>query len=244
LYLWWPRKIGVLRALWPRVDAGARVFWRDLHACVAAWFALLILCFLVTALPWTAFWGGQLLAPVQSRLNQDNPAGFNPGGVTASELSNVLPALDTTVAHARAQGVVGTLQIRLSPEAGSDWWIHNTDCAPGQDRYLDVPEHRNPFMVRLIDAGVHLHQGDFGAINRWGNTLVAATLIWMSVTGLCSWWMRRPRGAPIAPPRSTTTWPNALAIIIVAMSLMLPLLGASVLLLMGVDAGRRWIVRG
>ncbi len=78
LYLWWPRGTTWLRALWPRTTKGARIFWRDLHACIAAWFSLLILCFRFTAMPWTEFWGGQILRPVQQQLGQQNPAGFSP----------------------------------------------------------------------------------------------------------------------------------------------------------------------
>ena len=40
-----------------RASRGSRVFWRDLHATVGIWFAVVILAFLVTAFPWTTFWG-------------------------------------------------------------------------------------------------------------------------------------------------------------------------------------------
>ena len=79
LYLWWPRDgRSIARALLPRLHAGARIFWRDLQACVAVWFSALIVLFLLTALPWTHFWGGSVLKPLQSLLRQDTPsaAGF------------------------------------------------------------------------------------------------------------------------------------------------------------------------
>lgn len=256
LYLWWPRKISWLRALWPRSGAGARVFWRDLHACVAVWFSLLILSFLVTALPWTAFWGGQILTPVQQRLAQENPAGFSPGGAAGGLLVEALPAADRAIAEARARGVVGTLQLRLGAMPESDWWIHNLDSPPGLDRYLmadryagtittDIHGRENPLMARAIDAGVHLHQGDYGAINRWGNTAVSVALVWMSLTGLVSWWLRRPRGTGLAAPTAVDVrWPRALIAGAVLLCLLLPLLGASVLVLLMLDpllsvAGRR-----
>lgn len=80
LYLWWPRDGRGLRALVPRLRGRAWVFWRDLHACVAVWFSLLIVLFLFTALPWTSFWGGQVLGRVQAALEQQAPpaAGFAP----------------------------------------------------------------------------------------------------------------------------------------------------------------------
>src|SRR3954464_5034302 len=38
LYLWWPRETrGLAGVLYPRLDAGQRVFWRDLHAVAGIW---------------------------------------------------------------------------------------------------------------------------------------------------------------------------------------------------------------
>ena len=247
LYLWWPRGMGWLRALWPRTRKGARVFWRDLHACVAAWFSILILCFLFTALPWTAFWGGQILGPIQRGLDQQNPAGFSPGGASLGSIVLAGRALDRLVAEARQDGVVGTLEIRLGAEPNSEWWIHNVDSPPGQDRYLiadrysghinaNIRGSENPVMARLIDAGVHLHQGDYGALNRWGNTAVAAALIWMTVTGLTSWWKRRPKGSFGVPAKSNAAWPRTLVVATVCASAIFPLLGMSVAALWLFDA--------
>ena len=255
LYLWWPRGIGWRRALWPRTDRGSRLFWRDLHACVAAWFALLILTFLMTALPWTAFWGGHVLGPVQDRFEQRNPAGFSPGGATAQQVLAAAPALDSAVSGARQRGVVGALQIRLGAAPGSPWWMHNVDVAPSADRTVianaasgvilnDVAPQTTPPLARLIDMGVHLHQGDFGAINRWGNTAVALALMWMTVTGLVSWWRRRPHGAWGVPARSNAAWPRGLLVAAFVACVVLPLLGASVAALWAFDRTARVFARG
>jgi len=213
-----------------------------LHACVAAWFALLILGFLLTAMPWTAFWGGQILGPIQRGLDQQNPAGFGPGGASLGSAVLAGRALDRLVADARHDGVVGTLQIRLGAAPNGDWWVHNTDSPPGQDRYLvadrysgaikaNIHGSENPVMARLIDAGVHLHQGDYGWFNRWGNTAVAAALIWITITGLTSWWKRRPKGSFGAPAKSKARWPPALAGSGIVACAIFPLLGLSVAVL-------------
>ncbi len=99
-------------------------------------------------------------------------------------------------------------------------------------------------MARLIDAGVHLHQGDYGALNRWGNTAVAAALIWMTVTGLMSWWTRRPRRSLGVPPKSNVKWPRGLVAAAVVACAILPLLGASVATLWLVDALRMRVSTG
>lgn len=73
LHLWWPRDGRGRHALWPRLRGGGWIFWRDLHACVAVWFSLLIVLFLFTTLPWTSFRGGRVLGPVQRALGQQPP---------------------------------------------------------------------------------------------------------------------------------------------------------------------------
>ena len=67
LYLWWPRLRslrgrGWTGVLWPRLRAGRRLFWRDLHAVTGFWVSGSVLVLLVTALPWAGVWGGALAA--------------------------------------------------------------------------------------------------------------------------------------------------------------------------------------
>ena len=77
LYLWWPRSTkGLAGVLYPRLRGGSRVFWRDLHATVGVYFALIFLAFLFTALPWTTFWGANILQPIQRSLGQSSPQAF------------------------------------------------------------------------------------------------------------------------------------------------------------------------
>jgi uncharacterized iron-regulated membrane protein len=61
LYLWWPRSaLGLAGVLYPRLGAGRRLFWRDLHACAGVWVSALALFLLVSGLPWAKSWGGYL----------------------------------------------------------------------------------------------------------------------------------------------------------------------------------------
>jgi len=57
LYLWWPRGSGLAGVVWPRLSAGGRVFWRDLHAVTGFWVSSLALVLLFTGLPWADAWG-------------------------------------------------------------------------------------------------------------------------------------------------------------------------------------------
>lgn len=61
VFLWWPRKgAKIWGVLLPRLQwANQRLFWRDMHAVVGFWSALLILFMLLSGLPWAGFWGTQ-----------------------------------------------------------------------------------------------------------------------------------------------------------------------------------------
>jgi len=241
LYLWWPRGRGV-GALWPRTGAGTRVLLRDLHSCVAAWFSVVFLFFLISALPWTAFWGGKLLSTIESNIGQKSPAGFSPGGASVAQFANASLPIEQAVSAARQAGVHGTLDIRLAPWPGAPLFMTNTHVFPSQDRTLladpsagairgDFRNDQIPVIPRLVALGIHVHQADFGPINIWLNTAFASSLIWLSVTGVLSWWKRRPAGTVGAPPKPDGDMPLAVrAMVIVACALM-PLFGASIVLI-------------
>ena len=241
LYLWWPRGRG-LAALWPRAGAGPRVLLRDLHSCVAVWFSVVFLFFLISALPWTAFWGNTVLRAIESNTGQSSPAGFSPGGASIAQFSNASLPIERAVAAARRTGVHGTLDIRLAPWPGAPLFMTNTGVSPSQDRTVladpaagsvsgDYTNQQIPAIPRLVALGVHVHQADFGPVNVWLNTAFAVSLIWLSVTGVLSWWSRRPAGKVGAPPKVTSGIPVAVRAILIAACVLMPLFGASVLLI-------------
>jgi len=56
-YLWWPRGADLAGVLYPRFGRGSRMLLRDLHAVTGFYLTLFALFLLITALPWTKFWG-------------------------------------------------------------------------------------------------------------------------------------------------------------------------------------------
>ena len=89
---------------------------------------------------------------------------------------------------------------------------------------------------RAVAVGVDLHEGSyFGRANRWLNTAVSAALLWTVGTGFVSWWMRRPQGRLGAPVRSEIRLPRGLIAAALALCLLLPMLGLSVLALWALD---------
>jgi uncharacterized iron-regulated membrane protein len=241
LFLWWPRGRG-LAALWPRTGAGTRVLLRDLHSCVAVWFCVVFLFFLISALPWTAFWGGKVLSAIESNTGQKSPSGFSPGGASVAQFSNAAVPIEQAATAARRANVRGTLDIRLAPWPGAQLFMTNTHVLPSQDRTLladpvagairgDFTNEQIPVIPRLVALGIHVHQADFGPLNIWLNTTFAASLIWLSVTGVLSWWNRRPAGRIAAPPKPDAGTPLPVRAIIMVACVLMPLFGASILLI-------------
>ena len=251
LYLWWPRgRRHWLLGLVPRLSAGRRVFWRDLHGCVAAWFSLLVLAFLISALPWTRFWGGQILKPIQHATHQSSPIPFTMGGASAEQVLAALPALDHASAWMQAHGLGSGMHASLSPRPGSGWHVQTDAIDPLAAHELlvstqtgvierDLTRNQLPMIAALVALGINLHQGDFGWINRWGNTLVAVSLIWVVFSGFMSWWRRRPGKGLAAPAAPQAAWPRWMVVTAVVMCVLLPLFGVSVLAVLAFD----WLVR-
>jgi uncharacterized iron-regulated membrane protein len=246
LYLWWPRSRGFWRALWPRLRAGPRLLIRDLHSCVAVLFSAVFLFFLISALPWTAFWGGEVLSRIQSVLGQTSPAGFSPGGASVAQMTFALASVDEIVDAARARGVTGTLDIRLAPWPNAPLFVVNRDNAPADDRTLlgdpksgevtgDFRHADLPVIPRLVSIGVHVHEGDFGPANLWLNTAFAMSLVWLSVTGVLSWWIRRPKRGAGIPPKVLVRWPPPLLLVGGMLCVLLPIFGASIAVVAGAD---------
>jgi uncharacterized iron-regulated membrane protein len=96
-----------------------------------------------------------------------------------------------------------------------------------------------PLLAKVVAQGIGLHEGrSLGRWSFWGAALMCAGVIALCVTGPLMWWRRRPRGAARLgaprgrlPVRSTP----ALAVLLVALGLFLPLFGISLLAVLLLD---------
>lgn len=246
LYLWWPRDGRSFRqSLLPRLGKGRWTFWRDLHACVAVWFSLLIVLFLFTALPWTSFWGTKVLQPLERVTGQGAPpaAGFAPvfasSGATQGDGS-----LQAMLEQAVARGMKGDLVFYMvDGPPGSAVSLRNMKSRASQQSYLlldrkdasvvgEAEWKDFPLVARVVATGVSIHEGGFfGRIGPWLNTLFASALVWMSVTGFMAWWRRKPTDAMGVPPRAETPWPLWVKLSSLLLFALLPLLALSAALL-------------
>jgi uncharacterized iron-regulated membrane protein len=258
LYLWWPRNTnGLAGVLYPRVRAGSRVFWRDLHATVGVYFALVFLAFLFTAMPWTTFWGNQVLGRLERATGQESPNGFffAPGGghhhgaSSSSESSRARAlGLDALVARARAEGARGNIEIHPASD-GAPVNVRDQHARAPHEVWLQLDGQSGavltrvtwkdfPAVPRIVALGVNLHEGSFfGRANQVFNTIVALSLVWLSVTGFIGWYKRRPGGGLAAPPRRAARFPSAVLATAAGLCVVLPMLGASVIAIALLDKG-------
>ena len=260
LFLWWPRTPGLAGVLYPRLRSGSRMFWRDLHATVGVYFSIALLVFLSSALPWTTFWGGKVLGSFQAASGQQSPVGFFfVGGDQHHATSAGTPAhvhgvhhaapgltLDELVSKARAAGVRGDIELQPAlhggpinvrddhPRAYDEVWMQldrDTGAVLTKVVWKDFP-----LIPKFVSLGIDLHEGHFfGRINQIFNTAFAGALVWLSVTGFIGWYKRRPRGGLSAPPRREVRIPKTILVAGAGLCLLLPMLGASVVVIAFVD---------
>ena len=242
LYLWWPRDgRPIWRSLVPRLGQGGWTFWRDLHACVAVWFSVLIVLFLFTALPWTSFWGTRVLQPLQNLFAQGAPAaaGFAPV-FASSGATDGKGSLQAMLEQSRLRGMKGDLVFYMvAGPPGSAISVRNAMPRASQQRYLLLDRNDAsvvgeaewedfPIIAKTVATGVSLHEGGFfGRVGPWLNTLFASALVWMSVSGFMAWWRRKPADAMGLPPRPARPWPLWLKSSSVLLFALLPLLTLS-----------------
>jgi uncharacterized iron-regulated membrane protein len=256
LYLWWPREArGGAGVLYPRLRAGRRVFWRDLHAVAGIWISSLALFLLLTALPWTPIWGAGFDEVRQ--LSGD----WSTGGVEHSAHQRDAPdaavhslvTLDGIVARANAMHLDPPVRVYLPSERQPFWRVRSETQNRPRVREIEFDVHGGavlreqkfsdkPLVDRVVGIGVAAHEGQlFGPANQALGLAAALGFMTLCVSGVVMWWRRRPDGALGIPAARVPDFHIGapLGAGIVAIGVLLPALGASLLLLIAAGfAGR------
>jgi uncharacterized iron-regulated membrane protein len=263
LYLWWPRgRRGLAGILYPRLRAGKRVFWRDIHATTGIWVSAFALGLILTGLPWARGWGGYLTQVRQVTGTTHGPVDWTIGGKAPSaatlpgehaghggmamptpapasgELARVIIAL-------RPLGIAPP--VLISPPGMPDGpWSVASDAADRplrSDLKVDGRTgqilNRTDFaqrhwIDRTIGYGIAAHEGAlFGLVNQIVGTLAALFLILLAISGAVMWWRRRPIGLLGAPlPLSRPRFGPLLVAAILGLGLYLPLFGLTLVLVL------------
>ncbi len=179
------------------------------------------------------------------------PTSAHAGGVEARV------SLDAIVATATADGLPQPLAILYpSAEDGvfsvmSDMW-HD----PGSPAWADTTRERVVHVdqysgdvagrysydeysptAKAVSQMISMHEGQrFGSLNFVASALFCVAILFLCVTGPLMWWRRRPKGGFGAPegrmPLRGTWW---LLAAVVALGIFMPLLGASLLVVLLID---------
>jgi uncharacterized iron-regulated membrane protein len=257
LYLWWPRQAkGLAGVLWPRLNAGKKLFWRDIHAVTGMWISFLALFLLLSGLPWTGVWGEGFkkvreitgTAPREQSWStraatQALPAAVNMPLVTGA------PKLDQIVERARVLNLAPPVIIAPPKWDNPNWVVQSLADNPIERVKVTLsgstgtPILTQTFADRhmidqVVGVSIAAHEGRlFGPLNQALGVLTALGLVVLSVSGFVMWRARAPSGVIGAPPAI----PDAkigmgLGVLILGFALFLPLLGLSMLAVALIEA--------
>lgn len=128
LYLWWPRPGARTQgAFVPRWSIKGRAFWKEWHAAIGMWTAVLVMFLILTGLPWASVWGDLL------RRGTDL-AGI---GYPESHRSHGASVTSTTVKQ--ATNGAGPWATENAPAPQSDQHAHHHPAAMPTDRDAPSP---------------------------------------------------------------------------------------------------------
>lgn len=139
------------------------------------------------------------------------------------------------------EGPGGTYMISYIPNKAEGQRTIHVDPANG--RVLDDigwPQYSPA--GRWIEWGTMLHMGrQYGLANQLANLAICLVLIGAVISALVHWWKRRPKGSIGAPGlHANVGLPTGLKILLIAMAVVFPLVGASMLPLLFYGYFRRW----
>lgn len=155
--------------------------------------------------------------------------------------------VDQAVAIFSGQGVSGPYRLFLpSDPAGAFTAYTYPDRPQGQrtihlDKYSgrvldDVGFADYGWAAKGVELGVQLHMGNyFGRANQVVMLIACLGVIMLSITGPIMWWRRRPAGGLGAPRELSPLKLRTVALITLALGVLFPLAGASMLLVLIVD---------
>lgn len=252
------------RILLPRLSGSGRSRSLTWHGSLGLWAAVGMLFLSATGLTWSQF-AGEHVGQLRSRLDWTTPTVDTrlAGGGSPVAADQVGAVAGLALATARATGLDGPVAIQPGA-AGEAWTVSQVkrswpeqqdsvaiDPIAGQVvQRIDFADW--PVAAKLARWGIDAHMGLlFGLPNQLALAGLATALITMVVLAYRMWWARRLTRRPIradadpglpAPPGGGRT-PDRIAVLSVAgvavvLSVLLPVLGGSLLIFLTVDALR------
>ncbi|GAA0780046.1 PepSY domain-containing protein [Roseibium denhamense] len=182
------------------------------------------------------------------------PASGSDAGVTG--LPDGTPVtVDTIAMLGKALGYEGRYRVNFPKSEAGVWTLSqdsmsNDSSNPMADRTVHVDQYTGKILAdvgfadysavaKSMAVGIAFHEGDMGLWNIVLNTVFCLSVIFLCVSGLVMWWMRRPKGAALrvfAPkvPDNLPHWRGAM-ILMLFISLAFPLVGITLLAVLAID---------
>jgi len=267
LYLWWPRENPRMAGVvYPRLREGSRVFWRDLHSVAGIWVSAFALFLLITALPWTTVWGGgleKLRALAMTQAKQDWSAGHadehaeHQRAVVDVAVQTPI-TLDEIVARVAPLHLDPPVRVYLPNERTPYWRVRAETQNRPRVRELELDANtgailrdhgfaEKPALDRAVGIGIAAHEGQlFGVANQLLGLCTAFGLLALCVSAIVMWWRRRPGGSLGIPAPAVPDFRigPVLRGAIIALAVVLPVFGASLILLLGLSTAKVRLVPG
>lgn len=257
LYLWWPRKNrGCAGVVWPRLNQGRRVFWRDLHAVTGTWIVCLAMFLLITALPWTTIAGDGIgkirgwvaAAPREWASNSEHEHAEHAARTAAAATATRL-TVDDVIARIAPLGLEPPVRLYLPNEQQRFWHVRaetqnrpkvrELELDPATGAVLREPTFADKSTLdKAIHIGIAAHEGQlFGVPNQLLGLFTALGLLTLCVSAIVMWWRRRPDGRMGVPAARVAEFQihAGVRVAIVAVGLLLPMLGISLIVLWILD---------
>jgi uncharacterized iron-regulated membrane protein len=265
IYLWWPRGRGLAGVVYPRLRAGGRIVWRDIHATSGFWVSLFALGLILTGLPWAKGWGTYLTEIRELTGTVRGPVDWTIGGKPPAAIAHVshhaehgaggntpsvhLSDLDRVIATVVPLKLAAPVSIKPPSTAGAAWLVASeaanrplrsdviVDGATGRIvERTDFSERH--WIDRTIGYGIAAHEGQlFGIANQILGTLTALFLVMLSVSGVVMWWKRRPAGVLGAPQALQRPKTGMILVFaVLALALYMPMFGLTLIFVLLVEA--------
>lgn len=246
IYLWWPRSKNAKGVWFPRLKGKLYTVLRDCHAVSGVYVAALAAFIVGTGMFFTFVWGtGYMLTMAAT--------GASPMTLFAQPKAppprpDIPPAeLDQVIEEVKSHAEPGdTILFRFAETADvahNAFLLHEDDKNSLRviviDQYagntLKVTRIQDaPPMLYLYALAASIHMGlVFGLPTKILALVTCLALIGIAVTGIWMWWERRPRGRTGFPQRPDVKIPVWLGTLMVASCIVLPVMGVSVLLILG-----------
>lgn len=243
IYLWWPRKANQLWGVWlPRLRHKPYVVLRDLHSVCGNYVAIIAIVISLTGLIYTFVWGSgfQYAGQATQAYDMFTKSMECKSPPDAKELS-----IDRIIEISQQRMPDNNLTVWFPRIPNGVYLVSaNNDRGPQVNEMLfidratgEILEDRSISQTKLIyqlgSWNYSLHVGTiWGMPTKYLWLVTCLILMTLPVTGLWMWWQRRPPSRLGLPRRVYGARPRWLVVTIVVTSIVLPLLGISVVLLL------------